>query len=244
MRDLDKMQEKVVIRLDNGQVAAAIIGFIVVSVATFTSGVVVGKRLAPALPDVVSEDAAAGDRLASASDFRRRPLQLAKDAPSTQAVHLGLSGPGPQAPATTPMEAARIEAHRQIAAVQARGVARSLGPVALGGAPAVAPRDIAPVSVVHRNPKRERAALDGGAKVASSFTLQVSVFDSAGPAQAVASQLQGAGHEARVRPTQGADGRTLYRVEVGRFSTAKAATKFQRRFERASGYSTVLVPVR
>ena len=238
------MQEKVVIRLDNGQVAAAIIGFIVVSVATFTSGVVVGKRLAPALPEVAAGEASTGEELASATEFRRRSLLLAKESPSTQAVHLGLSGPGPKAPATTPTEAARIEAHKQIAAVQARGVARSLGPVALGGGGGVAPRDIAPVSVVRRDPKRERAALDGGAKVASSFALQVSVFDSAGPAQAVAGQLQSAGHDARVRPLQGADGRTLYRVEVGRFSAAKAATKFQRRFERSSGYSTVLVPVR
>ena len=238
------MQEKVVIRLDNGQVAAAIIGFIVVSVATFTSGVVVGKRLAPALPDVVSADAPADGELASATEFRRRALLMAKESPSTQAVHLGLSGPGPQAPATTPTEAARIEAHRQIAAVQARGVARSLGPVAVGGGPTVAPRDIAPVSIVRRDPKRERAALEGGTKVGSSFALQVSVFDSPGPAQAVASQLQSAGHDARVRSLQGADGRSLYRVEVGHFSQAKAATKFQHRFERSSGYSTVLVPVR
>lgn len=242
MRDLDRIKEKVVIRLDNRQVAMAIVGFIVVSIGTFAGGVVVGKTMTDGMPGSLTE-VVDGAELDSAEDHRSRSLLLARIAPGTRQVHANLSGPPPKLVASTPTEAARIETHRQIARARAGGTTRSLGPVAVGPLRSGSTTaDAAPLTLVDRNPDRERAALEVP-EVKSSFALQVSAFSTAGPAQVVAQQLQGTGHDARVRAVAGEDGQPLFRVEVGHFADAKQATRFQRTFERASGYSTVMVPV-
>ena len=51
MRDLRRIREKVIIRLEHRQVAMAIIGFIIVSVGTFSAGVIVGKQMSEQVPD-------------------------------------------------------------------------------------------------------------------------------------------------------------------------------------------------
>jgi len=247
MRDMDRIKEKVVIRLDNRGVGMAIFGFVVVSIGTFAGGVVVGKKMADAVPASIGAIAGADASLVldDAKEHRNRSKWLASVEPSTANIHSELAGAPHRLAPSSPSSAARIETHRQIAAAR-RGVARSLGPVAVGpltGEPAPAAKAL---TMVNRNPDKERAALhakpvDGGP---TGYCLQVAAFSTESPAKTVAAQLSSSGHQARVRSVAGAGGATVYRVEVGQFPDAKAAGRFQRKFDRQSGYSTVLVPVR
>ena len=240
MRDLDKIREKIVIQLDNRQVGLAILGFILVSTGTFASGVLVGQRMVDALPDRWAAAGAAAS-LEGPTGVERTSA-LTEVSPGTRSLDTELALP-PDAPtASDPTEAARMEAHRQIAASKARGAARSLGPVAV--APPETPEPgVEPVTLVKRNPAREEAALAGAQVAPSQYALQISAFRSASPANVVASQLRTAGHEASVRELADAQG-PLWRVEVGRFDSTRTASAFQREFERTAGYSTVMVPVR
>ncbi len=246
MRDMDRIREKVVIRLDNRGVGMAIFGFVVVSIGTFAGGVVVGKKMADSVPASIGALAGADGevQLVNVEEHRNRSKWLASVEPSTANIHSELAGPPHRLAPSNGAAAARIETHRQIAAAR-RGVARSLGPVAVGpiGKPAPAAQ---PLTMVKRNPAKERAALEakpsGGAT--SGYCLQVAAFSTPGPAQVVAEQLASSGHQARVRGVSGADGSAVYRIEVGQFADASGAGRFQRKFERDSGYSTVLVPLR
>lgn len=245
MRDMDRIREKVVIRLDNRQVGMAIFGFVVVSIGTFTGGVVVGKKMADSVPASMAEVAGADAniRLADAKEHRNRSKWLASVEPSTANIHTELAGPPTRLSPSNAAAAARIETHRQIAAAR-RGVTHSLGPVAVG--PMAKAANSKPVTVVQRNPDKERAALSAkpAAAALTGYALQVAAFSTPGPAQVVAEQLTSSGHKARVRSVTGADGATVYRIEVGQFASASEAGRFQRTFDRSSGYSTVLVPVR
>ncbi len=244
MRDLDKIREKIVIQLDNRQVALAILGFILVSTGTFASGVLVGQRMVDSIPERwTTGDAVADAGPAAVRVGRARTAALAAITPGTRAVDIELATSAEAPAPADPTEAARIEAHQQLAQAKAIGAARSLGPVPVqpAGAPAA---EVAPVTLVERNPTREQAALEaGGTQTPPQYSLQVSAFRSESPARVVANQLRTAGHEATVRHVEANTG-ALWRVEVGRFESTRSATAFQREFERSAGYSTVMVAVR
>ena len=241
MRDLSKIKEKVVIRLDNQQVAFGILGFIMVSVITFTAGVLVGKEMAPNDGEV----AAMGEEtsLKSHKEFRSRNEHLTRVDMSTTAVNEELLTPPAAATASQAANAAMIETHRQLAAMRARGVARSLGPVGVVKADKPAPAQ-APEHLVQRNPAKERGAMQTAPSNPTSFALQVSAFSQPGPATVMAEELQKSGHKARIRQLGSPTGAETYSVEVGQFADARKATHFQRSFERSSGYPTILVPIR
>jgi cell division septation protein DedD len=73
------------------------------------------------------------------------------------------------------------------------------------------------------------------------FTLQISLFDTQAAAQVIAQQLDGAGAAVRIRQVRTTDAKQLFRVEVGDFASSESALAFQRRFERNTGYSGVLI---
>jgi len=244
MRDFRKIREKVVIRLEHRQVALAIFGFIVVSIGTFTAGVVVGKQMSDQVPDSIAQLTGIDEvnaKLQSTRDHRLRGTRLAEVHPTTGNVHRDLVSPARTLRPNNPTNAARIETHRQLTHARATGIARSLGPVPVGKA--LPPRSPRPAfDHVRRNPERERQAFKKRAQPAKRFALQVSAFNALGPARTVAQELKKTGHAAKVREVA-MNGALSYRVEVGEFGSAREASRFQRRFERRSGYSTVMVPV-
>ena len=247
MRDLKKIKEKVVIRLDNRQVALAIVGFVAVSAATFGAGVVVGKGMADALPDSIDAvigGSAGAARMADVASHNKRRLMLARIAPGTGQIDAQLDQPTRVATARRAADAARIETFKAISAAQRNGGAGGLGPVAVAGPDLPAP-PAAKVSLKARNPAQERAALERApAGVPSGgYALQVEVFSSEAPANVVKEQLELAGHgSVRVRSVGPADA-PRWRVEVGKFDAPKLALAFQERFEAEAGYPTVLVPM-
>jgi cell division septation protein DedD len=244
MRDLDRIKQKIVIQMDNRQVAIVILGLLLVSTGIFATGVLVGQQAGDRLMSALG--AGLDDSELGAPTGARREVsrieRLTRVLPGTRAVNAELALPPPQAPPADPTDAARIEAHRQIAAANAGAAARDTRPVAVA-IPTVAAPQVAPVTVVERSPEAEEAAL-AGAPSTTRYALQVSAFGAPDPARAVAEQLRSAGHAAQVREAVGEDGAPSWRVEVGPFPDVPAASAFQRQFEASAGYPTVMVPVR
>jgi hypothetical protein len=238
MRELNKIREKVVIRLDNQQVAFGIIGFILVSIVTFSSGVFVGKQMSSDLPESLASETADAHVLVGHAEFKSRESLLTRVGLGTRAVHDDLLMPPADVVASHPTNAAMIETHRKLAAVRARGVARSLGPVGVSGPTNPAPA-LGVEHVVHRNPAKERLAMAAAPATPTSFALQVSAFTEPAPANVMVDELKKSGHDARIRQVA-----NTYSVEVGQFADARQATRFQRSFERHSGYPTILIPIR
>ena len=244
MRDLDRLKEKVVIELDNHQVAVAILGFIVVCVGTFAAGVVAGQRMGDGLPGAI--DPALSEAMGqaeAASTQRLRTEALARLPLGTRRMDDDLAKPPVEMPSNDPTEAARIEAQRQLAAAVASPDQRSI-PV-----PVVAPRATSktpakPLTWIATNPQKERHSLEKGKPEATRhYALEVSAFASAAPAEMVASQLRRGGHAVHVRQLSDPRGQTIWRVEVGEFADMTRASSFQRQFERTAGYSTVMIPI-
>lgn len=250
MRDLDRLTEKVVIELDNHQVAIAVLGFIVVSTGTFAAGVVAGQKMNGGLDNgqvVSAEDLLDGNAL----DGSRRNASLSKLPLGTREMQEQLTAPTAETLAADPTEAARIEAHRQLAEIRASGKHTGVVPMPTGPTTGPAgpsapnpPSNAKALTWVETDPAKERQAL----KPATSqrpvrYALEVSAFASAAPAEMVAKQLKSSGHAATVRTLSEKDGKTIWRVEVGNFDNARVATNFQREFERKAGYSTVMIPL-
>lgn len=252
MRDLDRLQEKVVIELDNHQVALAILGFVVVSIGTFTAGVVAGQRMGGDLP--LGLDPALSEAIVQAegsANQRKRMAALTNLPLGTRRMDTDLAKAPVDAPSDDPTEAARIEARRQLAAASAGAIAGVDGPTqriptAVGGrrsgsiSPATPKK---PLTWISTDPAKERSSLEGSTAATKQYALEVSAFGSAAPAEMVASQLRSGGHAVNVRQLSDPRGQTIWRVEVGSFKNMSTASTFQRQFERTAGYSTVMIPI-
>jgi len=251
VRDLDRLQEKVVIELDNHQVALAILGLIVVSIGTFAAGVVAGQRMGDDLPlgldPALSE---AIDQAEGSADQRKRMAAMTNLPLGTRRMDTDLAKAPVDAPSDDPTEAARIEARRQLASANAGAIAGVNGPSRAvpkvvqkpsGLTPKVSPKK--PLTWISTDPAKERKSLEPAKTPRKSYALEVSAFGSAAPAEMVASQLRNGGHAVNVRQLTDPRGQTIWRVEVGKFDTMTSASTFQRQFERTAGYSTVMIPI-
>lgn len=206
-----------VVELDRWQVTGLAMLMLALTAGAFFIGVRVGESKNPtAVPKP------ALSLTPKVANTQERHMALADVWPPTQEIDRDLARPlNPPLP-SDPTERARAQAHQQLQESRSAGL-RNDAPIA--PAPPV------------ENPPMVLAA--GG----SGYTLQVSLFDTQATANSVASQLLDAGHPVRIREVQSADGRSLFRVEVGQFDNAESASNYQRRFERDSGYSGVLVPL-
>lgn len=230
MRDLDKIKECIVIRLDHRQLFGTILALAILAGGSFGAGYLVSEGFAFASPppgQAVSD---------SIKESAKSPLLTR--------IHSGTRGltddvkrsafmPAPK----NPTEAARIETRRQISAT------RSLGPVSLTPPQTPTPA-AAPVTIVKREPKREAKAMAGKTKIESGFAIQVSAFRTRGPAQTLTSTLRQGGYDARIREVKGAKGEPIWRVLVGHFKLHDKAKAFRSRFEKTEGLTTIVVPVR
>jgi cell division protein FtsN len=215
-----KAAQAPIVELDRWQLTGLIGLMLVLTSGAFLVGVKVGEKQAP--QDIERPALSVGGPITISS--QQRHMALADVWPPTQEIDRDLARPlTPQLP-SDPTERARAQAHQQLLESRSAGLRNDIPP------PAQVAGAEAPPMVL------------AGAGQQQGFTLQVSLFDSQGAANAVAGELLEAGHPVRLRQVQASDGRSLYRVEVGQFSTGEAATAFQRRFESVSGYSAVLVP--
>lgn len=230
MKAMRRNDGEVLAELDRWQLTGLLLAVLVLCALAFFAGVLVGKKSSPpsapvALPGLVVAPAAA----ATPAD---RQLALAGVAPGTTLIDRGLARPVADPAPDDPTDAARIATHRQLQEARAAKL-RQLGPMA------IATPDAVPVQ------GGALEAMDGASAptAAGGYTLQVSAFASKSAADAVAGELRAAGHPVRIRDLS-ARRRPLFRVEVGQFPSLQNAQAFQLKFERESGYSGVLVPLR
>ncbi len=219
--------DEAVLSLGRWQCTALVLGIGVLMALVFVAGLKVGEqRGADHSVAVASLVPPAAPMELGPRSPRSRSKALSSVSPGTRSVDSDLTRPHKMFVSRDPTDAARIETHRQLAATRALGIAGIDGPT---GAPDVL---VTPNAVPSAQVGNE-----------SGFALQVSVFEEERTAKLVAGELVSSQQPARVRRVVSA-GRTLFRVEVGRFDTPAQASVFQRDFERASGYSTVLVALR
>jgi len=230
MRDLDKIKECIVIRLDHRQLFATILALAILAGGSFGAGYLVSEGFALAKP---AQNQAVN---ASLKGAEKSPL-LTRIQPGTRGLTDDVRRSAYMPAPSNPTEAARIETQRQISAT------RSLGPVGLTP-PSTPTPTAAPVTVVKREPKREAKAMAGTTKIESGFAIQVSAFRTRGPADTITSTLRQGGYDARIREVKGAKGETIWRVLVGHFKLHDKAKAFRRRFEKTEGLATIVVPVR
>jgi cell division septation protein DedD len=208
-----------VVELDRWQLTGVLLLVLALTMGSFF----IGRAMAPraTASDSAEPLARALPRAVSTVD---RQIALAEVWPPTETIDKGLARPVDAPLPSDPTARARALAHQQLQGARSAGLRNDL--------PAPAPES--PTMLV-----ADPVAPTG----AGGYTLQVSVFDSATAAQVISDELASKGHAVRLRPVRSADGRNLVRVEVGNFSSAEAATVFQRRFEMDSGYSAVLIPL-
>ena len=211
----------VVVELDRWQLTGLLFGMLVIAVAAFYVGRSAGMKTVPnAAPTSVTSLARA---LPAGASARERQIALAAVWPPTSGIDESLSRPIAQPLPSDPTERARAQAHLQLQEARSIGLRDETPPMVNGAASAP--------TVTPQMP----ASGKGG------FTLQISLFDTQAAAQVIAAQLETTGSSVRIRQVRTTDNRDLFRVEVGDFSSSEAALTFQRRFERDTGYSGVLI---
>jgi len=208
-----------IVELDRWQLTGLLLGVLVIAVGAFFVGHAAGSKASAPGP-VATPVASLARALPASASARERQIALAEVWPPTGGIDSALSRPITPPLPSDPTERARAQAHVQLQEARSNGL-RDDRPVM--------PTELVPPTVA------PQAQTGGG------YTLQVSLFDTQAAAQVIAAQLETSGTAVRVRQVRSADGRDLFRVEVGDFRTTEAALTFQRRFERDTGYSGVLV---
>jgi len=222
-----------ILELNRWQATGVLLGLGVIAVVVFLAGVVVGRHSGAPLPAELARIAApspAEPKKDPATSHGARSRVMADVWPGTGRIDADLARPLADVVPRDPTDAARVEAHRQLLESRAAGLATVEG--------AQAPAAGAPQAIV----AAPGAAVEDAAPGEGGYALQVSAFEARAPAALVAGELREGGHETRLREVR-ANGRKFWRVEVGHFDKPADAQAFQRRFERSSGYSTILVTV-
>lgn len=214
-----------IVELDRWQLTGLLFGVLAIALVAFFVGRALGKGSASAPPPAVPV-AALTQALPQNASSRERQIALAAVWPPTSGIDDSLSRPIEQPLPSDPTERARAQAHLQLQEARAIGLRDSVTPTAP-----------APNSPIVTGPM----VMPTAPGASRGLTLQVSMFDSQASAQVLANQLEASGTAVRVRQVNAADGRAMFRVEVGDFTTSAAALAFQRRFERDTGYAGVLI---
>lgn len=246
LRDTDRWQDKIEVRLDNRQVFFLFFGSAVVACMLFVLGVIVGKRIesrghAEAME--VQDPLAALDRAHEPS-----PLVAGPAAPPTELAFpkaLAPAGnakgsrsdrsaaiaalPKPIVPATAlPKTGAPIAAAlpKPVAQVQAPALApKPVAPLAALPKPVAAP---APKPVVAAAPPKPVTPAADAAKVKGKFTLQLSAFPTREEAEAFAKKYDGT----FIIPTEIPGKGTWFRVRAGNYASFNEAAAAKTAFEK------------
>ncbi len=210
-----------VVELDRWQLTGLLFGVLVIAAGAFFVGRSTGNVSAPQPVEAVT---ALAKSLPVNANSRARQIALAEVWPPTTGIDESLSRPIQQPLPSDPTERARAQAHLQLQAARSNGL-----------------RDDAPPPIVAGGASLPTVTPHAPATGPGGFTLQISLFDSQAAAQVIATQLETTGSPVRIRQVRSSDMRDLFRVEVGDFTSSEAALAFQRRFERDTGYSGVLI---
>jgi hypothetical protein len=240
-RDPDDPND-VVVELDRWQLTGLILAVFVLSALSFAVGLAVGEDRAgqTATAPQLDLDAPA----AQAPATRDRQLSLAEAAPDLGKLQLDARRVDPgEGTASTPAEVARMATHRALLQAREQGV---------GHLPSEAPPAHQPASGLPAEGSGEPSGSPPAAPPAppaappAAHALAVATVSSEASASAMKAaiaKLAPPGIPVRVRAIADPSGARAYRVEVGRFETAREAATFQKQFQADSGYLVTVVGV-
>jgi cell division septation protein DedD len=208
-----------IVELDRWQLTGVLLLVLALTVGAFA----VGRATSPGSTSAnLESNVPLARALARPATTHERQIAMAEVWPPTSTIDQGLARPLEAPLPSDPTQRARALAHQQLQGARAAGLRNDT----MASAPPAAP-----------------AVFTETTPGAGGYTLQVSVFDSEAAARVISDELATKGNASKIRQVRSSDGRQLFRVEVGEFASADAATVFQRRFEMSSGYSAVLVPL-
>jgi cell division septation protein DedD len=221
MRDAERLRERRVLSLDNGQVAALLVCALLLFGGVFALGVMVGRRLAPARPagaaagDLAALDAAAARKPDAAPAAERHAAAAPAPASVKPAAPAGMDAPAPVRAATVAAPAAR--------------------PALVVPPAAKEPVQVAPAGAVALTPPPR----DVGA-----YTVQVGASQDRSEIARLEGRVRAAGLDPYVVEAKlGAKG-TWYRVRVGSFRDKDSANRFREDVERELRTAAVVMPTR
>jgi len=223
MRDSHRMKEKYDLSLDSRQVVGLLAAGIVVLLAVFTLGVLVGQKLAgsqrtdraPDLLSALDQKSAALERARAAPALTFQE-ELTADAGNAQAA--AKARPEAVAKAETPKAEAPkpVEKKPEATAKQA-----DAGAIATRTAPPAAPA-AAPAA----------AKPPAGTVPSGAFTLQLGASPNREDAERMVSRLREKGYAPYITTAEVPGKGTYYRVRMGSFATREAATRYLEDFKR------------
>jgi DedD protein len=221
MRDAERLRERRVLSLDNGQVAALLVCALLLFGGVFGLGLMVGRRLVPARPagapagDLAALDAAAARKPDASPAAKRQTAATPAPVSVKPAAPAGMEAPAPVRSAT-------------VAAPPAR-------PALVVPPAAQEPVQVAPAGAVALTPPPP----DVGA-----YTVQVGASQDRSEIARLEGRVRGAGLKPYVVEAKlGARG-TWYRVRVGSFRDKDSANRFRKDVERELRTAAVVMPTR
>lgn len=228
------------VQLDGKQLVALFIAAAVVLVATFVSGVAVGRGVraqkeSAVAGDVLTQDPqGAGDPTAGVAAFQPQAGATPQAPPASSppsppeedlSYYSRLQGKGTPAESAQPAGTAMPGAAKAGADAKAKDVqaaAPALPKPAVKDDPAAAlapPKSVAPAGAATGEPS------------GPGWAVKIVAYRDRGKADALASRLSGKGYGAYVVPVSG-KGSVLYSVQVGKFKTRREADAVRRRLEK------------
>ena len=271
MRSMDKIKEKIVIRLDSREIAWLVIGCLIISSGVFAMGYFVATSNQPAmrsgtmavLPGVikkaVKEKSSVDDALADLqytydqelttptppekiNDSALEIIAKFKDQIQPSVHSEDVTGPDLALAGPRPVNHANSALEGEKFQIDAK-TGRKLA----GMKPVKGVASDTPAWAV--TPNRPNAGTKGNAphssaaQKASGYTIQIRAFKNQVDAKSFSKVLHQAGYKPYVVAAEISGKGTFYRVRLGKFKTLAAATTTQARFEQAESYSTIVTPL-
>lgn len=221
MRDSHRMKEKYDLSLDSRQVVSLLAAGIVVLLAVFTLGVLVGQKLAGSQRTDRAPD------LLSALDQKSAALDRARAAPALtfQEELTADAGNAPSAAKPKPDAVAKVETPKAEAAKPVEKKPETAAKPADAGA--IATRTTTPAPVAPAVAKPAATSTPAGA-----FTLQLGASPNREDAERMVSRLREKGYAPYITTAEVPGKGTYYRVRMGNFATREAATRYLEDFKR------------
>ena len=222
MRDSHRMKEKYDLSLDSRQVVSLLAAGIVVLLAVFTLGVLVGQKLAGSQRTDRAPD------LLSALDQKSAALERARAAPplTFQEELTADAGNAPAASKGKPEVVAKAETPK----------AESVKPVEKKPETAAKPADAGAIATRTTPPAAPAAPAVAkpatGTVPSGAFTLQLGASPNREDAERMVSRLREKGYAPYITTAEVPGKGTYYRVRMGSFATREAASRYLEDFKR------------
>ena len=251
LRQEERIKDKVVLRLDNRQIAWLIMGCAVISAAVFGVGYTLGTTAAPTSLD--SQTAMVLPAILQAPPTQNAPDENEAQVKPSYTYDRTLSQPTPRVEVDDPTlqllarKLAEIEKENEAAAKNAKLDMALAGPRPAAAIDTTKPQRVP--KTIHSEGVSQGIQNDAPHSSAkpkpmdSGYTIQVKAFRSQKEAAKFVNALKNAGHSPYMLTTEIPGRGMFYRVRLGKFRTLADASQHQSDFENLEGFKTIVTPL-